>query len=102
MIVTCVYIQVIEKYVEDFKKATIENHTQSVKETGNLRFDLLQDAQDVCKFMIYEAYESEEAATKHKNTTHYFKWRDAVADWMAQPRSGIRYTIVAPINKAAW
>jgi autoinducer 2-degrading protein len=102
MIVTCVHVHVKEKHVDDFKKATVENHTQSVKETGNLRFDLLQDTQDKCKFMIYEAYESEEAAAAHKNMPHYFKWRDTVADWMAEPRSGTRYNIVAPLNKTEW
>ena len=29
-----------------------------------------------------------EAAAAHKETAHYLKWRDAVADAMAQPREG--------------
>lgn len=102
MIVTCVHIFVKEDKIADFKKATIENHANSVKEPGNLRFDLLQDAQDQCKFMLYEAYESEEAANLHKNTPHYATWRDTVADWMAQPRNGVRYNIVAPLKREEW
>ncbi len=102
MIVTCVHIYVKEDKIGDFKKATLENHSNSVKEPGNLRFDLLQDAQDHCKFMLYEAYESEEAANLHKNTPHYAKWRDTVADWMAQPRNGVRYNIVAPLKREEW
>lgn len=102
MIVTCVHIYVKEDKIEDFRKATIENHNNSEKEPGNLRFDLLQDAHDQCKFMLYEAYESEEAANLHKNTQHYAKWRDTVADWMAQPRNGVRYNIVAPLKREEW
>lgn len=102
MIVTCVHIHVKEDKIEDFKVATIENHSCSVNEPGNLRFDLLQDAQNQCKFMLYEAYESEEAANLHKNTLHYAKWRDTVADWMFEPRNGIRYNIVAPLKREEW
>ena len=56
MMVTCVYVNVKPENVEDFIKETIENHSNSLNEPGNLRFDLLQDAQDNSRFMIYEAY----------------------------------------------
>lgn len=102
MIVTCVYVQVKSGKINEFILVTTENHNHSVKESGNLRFDLLQDAQDPSKFIIYEAYESDEAAAAHKNTAHYFKWRDTVADWMAEPRKGVKYNIVAPLNKEEW
>lgn len=95
MIVTCVHVKVKPDKVDDFIKATIENHNHSVKEHGNLRFDLVQDVQDASKFMIYEAYETEEAAANHKTTAHYFKWRDTVQDWMALPRQGVKYKILA-------
>lgn len=102
MIVTCVHIHVKPNRVEDFKKATLANHTEAVKEAGNLRFDLLQDAKDPNKFMLYEAYESEEASAAHKKTVHYATWRDTVADWMAEPRNGVLYNIVAPSDKSQW
>jgi autoinducer 2-degrading protein len=102
MIVTCVKVQVKPDRIEDFKKATMANHNESVKEPGNLRFDLLQDAKEPDQFLIYEAYESDEAAAAHKTTPHYAKWRDTVADWMAQPRQGIKYNIVVPSDKSKW
>jgi len=102
MIVNCVKIQVRPNRVEDFKKATVANHNESVKEPGCLRFDLLQDASDPEKFMLYEAYESNEAAAAHKNTPHYAVWRDTVTDWMAQPRLGTNYNIVVPTDKSKW
>lgn len=79
-----------------FIMATKENHENSVKEPGNLRFDILQDAQDPNKFVLYEAYATEEAVAKHKETAHYLKWRDTVAPMMAKPREGIKHALLFP------
>jgi (4S)-4-hydroxy-5-phosphonooxypentane-2,3-dione isomerase len=102
MIVTCVYIHVRSEAVNSFIEATIENHNGSVKEPGNLRFDLIQQADDPGRFMLYEAYESEESAAEHKNTPHYLKWRKEVEDFMAEPRVGIKYNIIEPGDKTKW
>lgn len=102
MIVTCVHVWVKEQHIEEFKKASIENHQESIKEPGNLRFDILQDEADPSKFVLYEAYESEEDSAKHKKTEHYLTWREKVADWMAQPRQGVKHRVLAPIDKGLW
>lgn len=102
MIVTCVYVHVKPQYIEDFIQATRLNHAESIKEPGNLRFDLVQQADDLSKFMIYEAYESDEAAAVHKNTAHYFAWRDAVKDMMAEQRYGMKYNILEPADRSKW
>jgi len=102
MIVTCVYINVKPECVNDFLAAITENHAGSVKEPGNLRFDVLQKADDSCRFMVYEAYESVEAAGLHKKTPHYIKWRDTVQDFMAEARQGVRYNIVEPSDRSQW
>lgn len=102
MIVTFVHIWVKESHIEDFKEASIANHKESIKEPGNLRFDLLQDDADPAKFVLYEAYESDEASAAHKKTAHYLAWRESVADWMAQPRQGIKHKILAPMDKDLW
>lgn len=102
MIATFVHIWVKESHSDDFIAATIENHKLSVQEPGNLRFDILRDPENPAKFVLYEAYVSDEDAAAHKKTAHYLKWRDQVADWMAQPRQGIRHEIVYPVEAAAW
>ncbi len=102
MIVTCVYVHVKDGFGGRFIEATTANHLESVKEPGNLRFDLLRQADDDNRFMIYEAYESEEAATLHKNTAHYLLWRDTVKDIMAEPRLGIKYNIIQPEKRSEW
>jgi (4S)-4-hydroxy-5-phosphonooxypentane-2,3-dione isomerase len=102
MIVTCVYIHVKPDEINLFIDATTANHRESVKEPANLRFDLIQQADDPCRFMIYEAYESETAAADHKTTSHYLKWRDLVNGYMAEPRYGIKYNIIEPNDKSGW
>lgn len=99
MIATLVHVHVKPEAVRSFIEATHENHENSVKEPGNLRFDILQDAQDPNKFVFYEAYASEQAAAAHKETAHYLKWRDAVAPWMAKPREGVKHAILFPAAK---
>ena len=61
MIATFVHVWVKEAYVESFVAATIENHKESVKEPGNLRFDILRDAINPAKFVLYEAFINEQA-----------------------------------------
>jgi len=96
MIVTIVHIDVKPGNITSFIKATTENHLESVKEPGNLRFDLLQNDKQPAHFVLYEAYADAGAAAAHKETSHYLKWRETVAPWMANPREGIRYTGLQP------
>lgn len=99
MTVTCVHIHVKPEAIEQFIEASTANHLEAVKEPGNIRFDFVQQADDRTKFMLYEAYETEEAAAAHKNTPHYLAWRDAVKDMMAEPRHGVKYNILMPKAK---
>ena len=102
MVVTCVQIRVRPESVDAFIEASVENHKQSVKEPGNLRFDFVRQAGDPSRFMMYEAYESEAAVAAHKETPHYLKWRDTVKDMMAEPRYGIKYDIIEPKDRSEW
>ncbi len=96
MIAAIVHVWVKPENKEAFILATRKNHAGSVKEKGNLRFDILEDTSDPFKFVLYEAYESEEAAAAHKDTVHYKIWRDTVADFMARPREGVKHFILFP------
>jgi len=102
MNITCVHVHVKEERIDDFIAATIANHEGAIKEPGNLRFDALQSADDPTKFMLYEVYESYEAAQAHKQTAHYLTWRSTVADWMAEPRVGKPYEALRPLHPADW
>lgn len=91
MVVTIVHVYVKPENIDAFIEASTINHNNSVKEQGNLRFDLLQDANNPAKFVLYEAYENDETAAAHKQTAHYLEWRETVAPWMDQPREGIKH-----------
>ena len=94
MRITCVHVHVKPENVEEFRDAILENQKGTIQEPGNIRFDIHQQADDPCRFMLYEVFESDEAAMKHKETPHYLKWRDTVQDYMAEPRVGVKYTIL--------
>lgn len=102
MIVTTVLVQVKPEHIQDFIQATTRNHEGSVQEPGNLRFDVLQNADNPTKFLLYEVYESQDAAAAHKKTEHYLIWRDQVAGWMAEPRQGIPYQVICPQARERW
>jgi autoinducer 2-degrading protein len=91
-----VHVHVKPEAVNEFIAASRENHLEAVKEPGNLRFDFVQQADDPTRFLLYEAYESEETAAAHKNTPHYMRWRERVQDMMAEPRKGVKYIFIQP------
>lgn len=96
MVVTSVMVHVHPQHITDFIDATIKNHEASLGEPGNRRFDILQSENDPSRFMLYEAYDTEEAAAAHKQTDHYKMWRETVSEWMAEPRKGIKYIAIKP------
>jgi len=100
--VTLVHVTVKPERVDDFIAATRANHEGSVREPGNLRFDVLQHSGDPSRFVLYEVYATPEAAAAHKNTPHYLTWRDRVADWMAAPRAGVSCRPLFPEDPAQW
>ena len=96
MLATLVHIHVKLECVEAFKRTTLENARNSVKEPGIARFDMLQQAEDSTRFTLVEVYRTAEAPAQHKETAHYKLWRDTVADMMAEPRLGVRHATVFP------
>ena len=96
MLVVHVFVKVREGSIEAFKAATRENASQSLKEPGVARFDFVQEREDPTRFVLVEAYRTADAPAVHKATAHYAKWRDAVADMMAEPRSSVKYESLYP------
>ena len=96
MQVTIVHVRVKQEHIDDFIEATRRNHEASVREAGNLRFDVIQQIEDPSCFVLYEAYKSDADAAAHKQTEHYLEWRNTVADWMAEPRLGVAYKGLFP------
>src|SRR5688572_6814777 len=99
MYVVSVQVKVKPEFVEDFIRVSQENYEKTRStEPRNVRWDLLQAEDDPTKFMIYEVYQTKEDFPKHQQTEHYLNWKAAVADWMAEPRVGLRYTNLYPTD----
>ena len=96
MLIVHVHVHVKPEFVQAFKQATVENASNSVQEPGIARFDVIQQADDPTRFILVEVYRSQEATVKHKETAHYARWRDAVADMMAEPRTSVKFANVFP------
>jgi len=82
-----VHIHVKPERVQAFKQASIENASNSINEPGIARFD------------VVEVYRAPDDQLKHRETTHYQKWRDAVADMMAEPRFAVKLTNLFPADQ---
>jgi Uncharacterized conserved protein len=91
-----VNIKVLAGKSEDFIAATLENQAKSRLEPGILRFDLLSDEADPCRFVLIEGYRDAAAQSAHKETGHYAAWRDAVEPLMAEPRTRAVYAELGP------
>ncbi len=91
-----VYVHVKPANVDAFIRATQENARQSVQEPGIARFDVVQEKDDPCRFVLVEAYLSPEDPARHKATEHYKTWRATVAEMMAEPRSAKVFGEVFP------
>jgi (4S)-4-hydroxy-5-phosphonooxypentane-2,3-dione isomerase len=96
MLIVHVHIRVIPEFLDAFREATIENASQSIKEPGIARFDLIQQVDDPTRFILVEVYRTPEDPARHKETAHYAAWRDRVAGMMAEPRDGVKYSSVFP------
>lgn len=101
MLIVHVFANVKPDKVEAFKAVTLENAQNSIKEPGIARFDVIQQQDDPTRFVLVEIYRTAEDPGRHKETAHYQKWRDTVADMMAEPRTSVKYTNIFP-DETGW
>jgi quinol monooxygenase YgiN len=99
MHVAHVHIHVKPECVQAFIEATLDNARNSVQEPGIARFDFFQHADDLTRFILNEVYLTPEAPAAHKASAHYLRWRDAVVDMMAEPRSNVPLVNLFPADK---
>jgi quinol monooxygenase YgiN len=99
LVIVHVQVHVKPDAVEVFRAAVLDNARHSGKEPGVARFDVVQAVDDPTRFVLIEVYRSPEAQAAHKETAHYQRWRDAVADLMAEPRTSVRYVNVFPDDR---
>lgn len=96
MFIAHVFVHVTAGQVEAFIEATIDNARNSLQEPGVARFDVIQQQDDPTRFVLVEVYRTADDPARHKETAHYQRWRDTVADMMAEPRMAIKYDNIFP------
>ncbi len=80
---------VLEDKIDAYIEASLGDALGSTgKEQGCLRFDLYQTIDNPAELWLYEVYVNEAAFQYHTTTPHIKEWRDAVADWYAEPATG--------------
>jgi quinol monooxygenase YgiN len=102
MLIVHVLVHVKPESVDAFVVATLENARHSVQEPGVVRFDVVQQDDDQTRFLLIEIYRTPADPARHKETTHYATWRDAVEPMMAEPRRSVKYHALFPEETAAW
>ncbi len=101
MFIVHVFASVKPEQVDAFRSVTVENARNSMQEAGIARFDVIQQQDDPTRFVLVEVYRTSDDPARHKQTPHYQKWRDTVADMMAEPRTSVKYTNVFP-DEQGW
>jgi autoinducer 2-degrading protein len=97
MFVVIVNLTVRPNRLDEFVEGIGVNARASLRdEPGCVRFDVLRDAEDPCRFVLYEIYADEDAFyVAHRQAPHYAAWRD-VAARCVEPGSHVN-TFAVPV-----
>jgi autoinducer 2-degrading protein len=101
MLIVHVFVHVKPDAVDAFATATLENARNSVQEPGVIRFDVMQQDDDLTRFVLVEIYRTPADPARHKETAHYLAWRDTVEPMMAEPRRSTKFHALFP-EAARW
>ncbi len=101
MLIAIINAHVKPEAVAPFKTASVDNASHSIQEPGVIRFDVYQQTDDPTRFVLLEIYKTEDDPDRHRETAHYLRWRDTVADLMVEPRTRATYQAVFP-PEAEW
>lgn len=86
MVVLHVQVQVKAEHLETFIAGARDNAEHAVAdEPGCLRFDIVQDREDPCRFFFYEVYRDEAALAAHRETPHFKRYIERHLAWLVEP-----------------
>jgi autoinducer 2-degrading protein len=91
-----VRLEVKPDRIDDFMKLVLFNASESRKEPGNLRFDVVRSVDSPTRFGLYEVYRDDEAVRAHQATPHYAKWRAEIEALLVTPRISEKFMSVSP------
>jgi autoinducer 2-degrading protein len=91
-----VRLEVKPDRLDDFLELATYNASNSRKEPGNLRFDLVRSNANPTRFGLYEVYADDAAVQAHMATAHYARWRAEIEALLETPRISERFASVFP------
>ena len=91
-----VRLEVKPERLDDFLKLVTFNASESRKEPGNLRFDVVRSVDSPTRFGLYEVYTDDAAVRAHQATAHYARWRAEIEALLVTARISEKYTSVLP------
>ena len=94
MHILVVSIHVKPGKADEFVALAGDNIRETLKESGVVRFDLLQQKDDPDRFVLYEVYRDPGDHAADKLTPHYRAWNLAAEPLMAEPRTRTVYSAV--------
>ena len=94
MIAQIVLLTVAPENLDALVREAVENARQSLLEDGVRRFDLLQQADEPTKLVLYEVYDSFEALETHRLTSHFKRWQEKAVPLLSKPRERTVYQVI--------
>ena len=76
MVPVLVEVEVKPERLDEFLEVMRQDAAGSRTEPGCLRFDVMQDQENPCKFTLYEVYKDAAAAAAHRDFPHFKLWTD--------------------------
>ena len=95
-----IFVKVKPDKLDEFMQVAMLDAHESVKEAGNLRFEVYHREESAAELVVFEIYSSEDALEEHRQTEHIKAWRSAVAAY-AEEYTRVMLTPVFP-TAATW
>jgi (4S)-4-hydroxy-5-phosphonooxypentane-2,3-dione isomerase len=99
MVIQIVNLNVKLTNLDTFLVEVCANARESLKESGVIRFDVLQQYDLPERFLLYEVYDCPESLEAHRQTAHFKRWLEVGVPLLADPREKVLYTPVFSENK---
>ncbi len=91
MLIFQIHITLNPERIDAFKTATQQLAEQTINEAGNTRFELVQQVNDLSRFVMFEGYEDKAAMQAHMQGIPFMLWKSSVESMYAKKSLGLRY-----------
>jgi autoinducer 2-degrading protein len=80
MFIVLVQLTVRADLLDEFERALLHNARESVAhDAGCLRFDVSQQVDDPCRWVLHEVYTDAAAHARHRTSPHFVAFNEVVA-----------------------